>query len=140
MATLTHLSQNSGSLPDGQSFVLMPESRVLEDPLSPGYSQPLHVSEPPQKPGVHAGTDAACEQSGLSGCPGGLSLGGRCLLCESMPGACICPGSALSLLIREESRPKTPLCVRIVGTDCKMANGSAQRSGNPKVKARGGWR
>ncbi|XP_075028006.1 pleckstrin homology domain-containing family N member 1 [Calonectris borealis] len=42
VATLTHLSQNSGSLPDGQSFVLMPESRVLEDPLSPGYSQPLH--------------------------------------------------------------------------------------------------
>lgn len=42
MATLTHLSQNSGSLPDGQSFVLMPESRLLEDPLSPGYSQPLH--------------------------------------------------------------------------------------------------
>ncbi|KAK4809755.1 hypothetical protein QYF61_008876 [Mycteria americana] len=42
VATLTHLSQNSGSLPDGQSFVLMPESRVLEDPHSPGYSQPLH--------------------------------------------------------------------------------------------------
>ncbi|KAM6402502.1 pleckstrin homology domain-containing family N member 1 [Rhynochetos jubatus] len=42
VATLTQLSQNSGSLPDGQSFVLMPESRVLEDPLSPGYSQPLH--------------------------------------------------------------------------------------------------
>nr|XP_009940181.1 PREDICTED: pleckstrin homology domain-containing family N member 1 [Opisthocomus hoazin] len=44
VATLTHLSQNSGSLPDGQSFVLMPESRVLEDPLSPGYSQPLHLN------------------------------------------------------------------------------------------------
>ncbi|XP_059685838.1 pleckstrin homology domain-containing family N member 1 [Gavia stellata] len=42
VATLTHLSQNSGSLPDGQSFSLMPESRVLEDPVSPGYSQPLH--------------------------------------------------------------------------------------------------
>ncbi|XP_069638714.1 pleckstrin homology domain-containing family N member 1 isoform X2 [Haliaeetus albicilla] len=42
VATLTHLSQTSGSLPDGQSFLLMPESRVLEDPLSPGYSQPLH--------------------------------------------------------------------------------------------------
>ncbi|XP_054656959.1 pleckstrin homology domain-containing family N member 1 isoform X2 [Grus americana] len=40
--TLTHLSQNSGSLPDGQSFALMPESRVLEEPASPGYSQPLH--------------------------------------------------------------------------------------------------
>ncbi|XP_054078723.1 pleckstrin homology domain-containing family N member 1 isoform X3 [Rissa tridactyla] len=37
-----HPGQNSGSLPDGQSFVLMPESRVLEDPLSSGYSQPLH--------------------------------------------------------------------------------------------------
>ncbi|XP_053942052.1 pleckstrin homology domain-containing family N member 1 [Cuculus canorus] len=42
VATLTHVSQNSGSLHDGQSFVLMSESRVLEDPLSPGYSQPLH--------------------------------------------------------------------------------------------------
>ncbi|XP_068772043.1 pleckstrin homology domain-containing family N member 1 isoform X3 [Struthio camelus] len=42
VATLTHLSQNSGSLLDGQSFVLMPENRVLEDPLSPGYSQPFH--------------------------------------------------------------------------------------------------
>ncbi|XP_028942883.1 pleckstrin homology domain-containing family N member 1, partial [Antrostomus carolinensis] len=42
VATLTHVSQNSGSLADGQSFVMMPESRVLEDPLSPGYSQPLH--------------------------------------------------------------------------------------------------
>ncbi|XP_061869000.1 pleckstrin homology domain-containing family N member 1 [Colius striatus] len=42
VATLTHVSQNSGSLPDGQPFVLMPDSRMLEDPLSPGYSQPLH--------------------------------------------------------------------------------------------------
>ncbi|XP_029874888.1 pleckstrin homology domain-containing family N member 1 isoform X2 [Aquila chrysaetos chrysaetos] len=42
VATLTHLSQTSGSLPDGQSFLPMPESRVLEDPVSPGYSQPLH--------------------------------------------------------------------------------------------------
>ncbi|XP_064326262.1 pleckstrin homology domain-containing family N member 1 [Phalacrocorax carbo] len=42
VATFTHLSQNSGSLPDGQSLVLMPESRVLEEPVSPGYSQPLH--------------------------------------------------------------------------------------------------
>ncbi|XP_037236667.1 pleckstrin homology domain-containing family N member 1 isoform X4 [Falco rusticolus] len=44
VATLTHLSQNSGSLPDGQSFMLMPESRVLEDPLSHGYSQPLNLN------------------------------------------------------------------------------------------------
>ncbi|KAJ7412364.1 pleckstrin like proteiny domain containing N1 [Willisornis vidua] len=42
VATLTHVSQTSSSLPDGQSFVLMPEGRLLEDPLSPGYSQPLH--------------------------------------------------------------------------------------------------
>ncbi|XP_065594058.1 pleckstrin homology domain-containing family N member 1 isoform X2 [Cyrtonyx montezumae] len=34
--TLTHLSQHSGSLHDTQSFV------VLEEPHSPGYSQPLH--------------------------------------------------------------------------------------------------
>ncbi|XP_035758036.1 pleckstrin homology domain-containing family N member 1 [Egretta garzetta] len=40
--TLTHLSQKSGSLPDGQSFVLMSESGVPEDPPSPGYSQPFH--------------------------------------------------------------------------------------------------
>uniref|UniRef100_U3IKQ7 Pleckstrin homology domain containing N1 n=1 Tax=Anas platyrhynchos platyrhynchos TaxID=8840 RepID=U3IKQ7_ANAPP len=41
-ATLTHLSQNSGSFHDTQSFVLLSEGRMLEDPLSPGYSQPLH--------------------------------------------------------------------------------------------------
>ncbi|XP_072210700.1 pleckstrin homology domain-containing family N member 1 [Excalfactoria chinensis] len=34
--TLTHLSQHSGSLHDAQSFML------LEEPHSPGYSQPLH--------------------------------------------------------------------------------------------------
>ncbi|OXB61008.1 hypothetical protein ASZ78_001273 [Callipepla squamata] len=34
--TLTHLSQHSGSLHDTQSFM------VLEEPHSPGYSQPLH--------------------------------------------------------------------------------------------------
>lgn len=37
--TLTHLSQHSGSLHDAQSFML------LEEQHSPGYSQPLHVSE-----------------------------------------------------------------------------------------------
>ncbi|KAM6241001.1 pleckstrin homology domain-containing family N member 1 [Porphyrio hochstetteri] len=39
VATLTHVSQNSSSLPDGQPFVPMPESRLLEEP---GYSQPLN--------------------------------------------------------------------------------------------------
>ncbi|XP_014796857.1 PREDICTED: pleckstrin homology domain-containing family N member 1 [Calidris pugnax] len=48
--TLTHLSQNSGSLPDGQSFVLMPESRALEDSFSSGYSQPLHSLVHPNWP------------------------------------------------------------------------------------------
>ncbi|KFV72309.1 Pleckstrin homology domain-containing family N member 1, partial [Dryobates pubescens] len=48
----THLSHNSGSFPDGQSLLMMAESRQLEDPLSPGYSQPLHVSDPCQKPGT----------------------------------------------------------------------------------------
>ncbi|XP_054250812.1 pleckstrin homology domain-containing family N member 1 [Indicator indicator] len=38
----THLSHTSGSFPDGQSLVMMAESRQLEDPLSSGYSQPLH--------------------------------------------------------------------------------------------------
>ncbi|XP_009067813.1 PREDICTED: pleckstrin homology domain-containing family N member 1 [Acanthisitta chloris] len=42
VTTLTHLSQTSGSLPDGQSFVLMPDGRLVEDTVSPGYSQPLH--------------------------------------------------------------------------------------------------
>ncbi|XP_027558591.1 pleckstrin homology domain-containing family N member 1 [Neopelma chrysocephalum] len=42
VTTVTHLSQTSGSLPDGHSFLLMPEGRLLEDTLSPGYSQPLH--------------------------------------------------------------------------------------------------
>uniref|UniRef100_A0A8C3KDV0 Pleckstrin homology domain containing N1 n=1 Tax=Calidris pygmaea TaxID=425635 RepID=A0A8C3KDV0_9CHAR len=50
VATLTHLSQNSGSLPDGQSFVLMPESRALEDSFSSGYSQPLHSLAHPNWP------------------------------------------------------------------------------------------
>uniref|UniRef100_A0A8C8VNK2 Pleckstrin homology domain containing N1 n=1 Tax=Pelusios castaneus TaxID=367368 RepID=A0A8C8VNK2_9SAUR len=42
VTTSTHHSQNSGSLPDQQSFVLMPEGRVIEDPMSPGYTQPLN--------------------------------------------------------------------------------------------------
>ncbi|XP_019349589.1 pleckstrin homology domain-containing family N member 1 [Alligator mississippiensis] len=42
VTTLTHLSQNSGSLPDGGAFPMMPETRVIEDSFSPGYSQPLH--------------------------------------------------------------------------------------------------
>ncbi|KAM4758395.1 pleckstrin homology domain-containing family N member 1 [Cyanocitta cristata] len=42
VTTLTQLSQPSGSLPDGHSFLLLPEGRLLEEPLSPGYSQPLH--------------------------------------------------------------------------------------------------
>lgn len=85
MATLTHLSQNSGSLPDGQSFVLMPESRVLEDPLSSGYSQPLHVSEPPQRK-AHMGGQMLPLSRAV--CPGWDELGwsvfatrgGPCLL------------------------------------------------------------
>ncbi|KFQ34764.1 Pleckstrin homology domain-containing family N member 1, partial [Merops nubicus] len=40
--TLTHLSQHSSSLPDSQPCGALPDSRLLEDPLSPGYSQPLH--------------------------------------------------------------------------------------------------
>ncbi|XP_068772045.1 pleckstrin homology domain-containing family N member 1 isoform X4 [Struthio camelus] len=59
VATLTHLSQNSGSLLDGQSFVLMPENRVLEDPLSPGYSQPFHFLQ------CHGQTGSAQ----VNGCP-----------------------------------------------------------------------
>uniref|UniRef100_A0A7M4E4B6 Pleckstrin homology domain containing N1 n=1 Tax=Crocodylus porosus TaxID=8502 RepID=A0A7M4E4B6_CROPO len=44
VTTLTHLSQNSGSLPDGGPFPTMPETRVIEDSFSPGYSQPLHLT------------------------------------------------------------------------------------------------
>ncbi|KAM9370144.1 pleckstrin homology domain-containing family N member 1 [Phaethornis superciliosus] len=47
VATLTHLSHTSGSLPDGQSFMLMPESRGLEEAFSPGYSQPFHCLAQP---------------------------------------------------------------------------------------------
>ncbi|XP_077644345.1 pleckstrin homology domain-containing family N member 1 [Lonchura striata] len=39
------------SLPDGHPFLLGPEGRLLEQPLSPGYAQPLHVSEPQKQPG-----------------------------------------------------------------------------------------
>ncbi|XP_039940673.1 pleckstrin homology domain-containing family N member 1 [Hirundo rustica] len=51
VTTLTQLSQTSGSLPDGHSFLLTPEGRLLEEPLSPGYSQPLHSLALPAWPG-----------------------------------------------------------------------------------------
>lgn len=51
MATLTHLSQNSGSLPDGQSLEHPALRHPHEDALSPGYSQPLHVRDPPNSLG-----------------------------------------------------------------------------------------
>ncbi|XP_063273469.1 pleckstrin homology domain-containing family N member 1 isoform X2 [Prinia subflava] len=50
VTTLTPLSQTSGSLPDGPSFLLSPEGRLLEEPLSPGYSQPLHSLAQPGWP------------------------------------------------------------------------------------------
>ncbi|XP_041888074.1 pleckstrin homology domain-containing family N member 1 isoform X3 [Corvus kubaryi] len=50
VTTLTQLSQPSGSLPDGHSFLLLPEGRLLEEPLSPGYSQPLHCLAQPSWP------------------------------------------------------------------------------------------
>ncbi|XP_041275601.1 pleckstrin homology domain-containing family N member 1 [Onychostruthus taczanowskii] len=50
VTTLTQLSQTSGSLPDGPSFLLTPEGRLLEEPLSPGYSQPLHSLAQPSWP------------------------------------------------------------------------------------------
>ncbi|XP_067422896.1 pleckstrin homology domain-containing family N member 1 [Emydura macquarii macquarii] len=50
VTTSTYLSQNSGSLPDQQSFVLMPEGRVMEDPMSPGYAQPVHCLANPGWP------------------------------------------------------------------------------------------
>lgn len=56
VTTLTQLSQPSGSLPDGHSFLLLPEGRLLEEPLSPGYSQPLHVSEPQKSLGCPWGS------------------------------------------------------------------------------------
>ncbi|XP_014741249.1 PREDICTED: pleckstrin homology domain-containing family N member 1 [Sturnus vulgaris] len=46
VTTLTQLSQASGSLPDGHSFLPPPE-----EPLSPGYSQPLHSLA---QPGWHS--------------------------------------------------------------------------------------
>ncbi|XP_048182583.1 pleckstrin homology domain-containing family N member 1 isoform X2 [Corvus hawaiiensis] len=50
VATLTQLSQPSGSLPDGHAFLLLPEGWLLEEPLSPGYSQPLHCLAQPSWP------------------------------------------------------------------------------------------
>ncbi|XP_056364306.1 pleckstrin homology domain-containing family N member 1 isoform X2 [Oenanthe melanoleuca] len=44
VTTLTQLSQASGSLPDGHCFLPPPE-----EPLSPGYSQPLHIPFLPQE-------------------------------------------------------------------------------------------
>ncbi|XP_010212475.1 PREDICTED: pleckstrin homology domain-containing family N member 1 [Tinamus guttatus] len=42
VATLTHVSQPGGPLANGPACALVPESRALQEPLSPGYSQPLH--------------------------------------------------------------------------------------------------
>ncbi|CAN8198754.1 unnamed protein product [Coccothraustes coccothraustes] len=50
VTTLTQLSQTSGSLPDGPSFLLTPEGCLLQEPLSPGYSQPLHSLAQPSWP------------------------------------------------------------------------------------------
>uniref|UniRef100_A0A8C6YZN7 Pleckstrin homology domain containing N1 n=1 Tax=Nothoprocta perdicaria TaxID=30464 RepID=A0A8C6YZN7_NOTPE len=50
-ATLAHVSHAGGSLRAGPSCALVPESRALPEPLSPGYSQPLHVSDPLQSLG-----------------------------------------------------------------------------------------
>ncbi|XP_074831823.1 pleckstrin homology domain-containing family N member 1 [Carettochelys insculpta] len=50
VTTSSHLSQHSGSFPDQQSFVLVPEGRVIEDPVSPGYAQPVHCLANPSWP------------------------------------------------------------------------------------------
>ncbi|XP_058711368.1 pleckstrin homology domain-containing family N member 1 isoform X2 [Poecile atricapillus] len=50
VTTLPQLSQASGSLPDGHSFLLATEGRLLEEPLAPGYSQPLHSLAQPSWP------------------------------------------------------------------------------------------
>ncbi|XP_071304915.1 pleckstrin homology domain-containing family N member 1 [Agelaius tricolor] len=50
VTTLTQLSQTSGSLPDAPSFLLSPEGCLLQEPLSPGYSQPLHSLAQPGWP------------------------------------------------------------------------------------------
>ncbi|XP_030819707.1 pleckstrin homology domain-containing family N member 1 isoform X1 [Camarhynchus parvulus] len=42
VTALTQLCPASGSLPDGPSFLLSPESRRLQEPLCPAYCQPLH--------------------------------------------------------------------------------------------------
>uniref|UniRef100_A0A8B9BRB4 Pleckstrin homology domain containing N1 n=1 Tax=Anser brachyrhynchus TaxID=132585 RepID=A0A8B9BRB4_9AVES len=96
-ATLTHLSQNSGSFHDAQSFVLLSEGRVLEDSFSSSYSQPLHVSEPP-KPGTFVGSERSTQVPGWAELARSVFAARRC---KSVLGACVCPGSALSLLIRE---------------------------------------
>uniref|UniRef100_A0A8C5IQ05 Pleckstrin homology domain containing N1 n=1 Tax=Junco hyemalis TaxID=40217 RepID=A0A8C5IQ05_JUNHY len=50
VTALTTLTQSSGSLPDAPSFPLSPEGRLLQEPLSPGYSQPLHSLAVPSWP------------------------------------------------------------------------------------------
>lgn len=160
VTTLTQLSQPSGSLPDGHSFLLLPEGRLLEEPLSPGYSQPLHVSEPQKSLGCpwgspQDGAGAAFEQRGCPGAGQGL-LGGWS---KSLPGAGAGPGSAWSVLSREkaaegshpipvpsqsqsQSHPSPLPCAGAVGDYKRSQKGKqeVQRLGNPKIKAAGGWR
>ncbi|XP_059343614.1 pleckstrin homology domain-containing family N member 1 [Ammospiza nelsoni] len=47
---VTALTASSGSLPDAPPFALGPEGRLLQEPLSPGYCQPLHSLAVPSWP------------------------------------------------------------------------------------------
>ncbi|XP_023795987.1 pleckstrin homology domain-containing family N member 1 [Cyanistes caeruleus] len=91
VTTLTQLSQASGSLPDGHSLLLGTEGRLLEEPLSPGYSQPLHSLAQPSWPSSALPTQEL--RRGNSGKSGGQQLPSQeparslCSLVSQIPAA-----------------------------------------------------
>ncbi|XP_030819708.1 pleckstrin homology domain-containing family N member 1 isoform X2 [Camarhynchus parvulus] len=77
VTALTQLCPASGSLPDGPSFLLSPESRRLQEPLCPAYCQPLHFLQCHGQPGAAQGA-----------VPGAQQLSLEPWHCQPLPGHC----------------------------------------------------
>ncbi|XP_063033061.1 pleckstrin homology domain-containing family N member 1 isoform X2 [Melospiza melodia melodia] len=80
VTALTALTASSGSLPDAPSFPLSPEGRPLQEPLSPGYAQPLHLLQCQGQPGAAQGA-----------VPGAQQLSLEQWHCQPLPGPCTVP-------------------------------------------------
>ncbi|KAM3659541.1 pleckstrin homology domain-containing family N member 1 [Ammospiza maritima maritima] len=80
VTALTALTASSGSLPDAPPFPLSPEGRLLQEPLSPGYCQPLHLLQCQGQPGAAQGA-----------VPGAQQLSLEQWHCQPPPGPCTAP-------------------------------------------------